>query len=1058
LEPKDIVPDCSNPRILVIDDLEEAHTLFRSILTAEPATEAPASNSLPAPGHPAPVSHRVKFIVDSAYGAKDSLELLQRGLAERRRYAVAFIDIWLHPGANGIETTLALWKADPELQVVIYTSDAHYSWDDLAAQLGHKDNLVVLKKPFEPLEVLQLAHALTRKWALIQTTNLYLEHLEVLVRERTHELVAANQQCVRAEHALQHRLDREKLISTLSTNFINLAPSEVDAALKNALKSMGEFTQADGAYIFQAAPDHRTLDNTHEWCAPGIQPIGRPLKNIAVPLFSWLMENLRRFEPVYIPKVSALPGEARAEKNLLQAVGLQSFVAVPLACENTLMGFLGFSSARTETVWQEEDIALMRTASEILANALQHKRAAARILRLNRLYSVLSRINELIIRTRSPELLCQEACRIAVEEGSFRMAWVCMVDPATRAVKPVAHWGLEAASLASVRLSAADNVPEGLGPTGTAIREEKYALVNDVDSEPRMAPWRLLIAQHRYRSAAAFPLKVRGRVVGAFTFFDSAPHFFDDEEIRLLDQVSAALAFALELVELAQHLHQLFTHTPMGCITWDSQHRVTSWNPAAQNIFGYSEPEVLGKQPHEFLLPERVRELVDGIGKRLLQGEVDAHTINENLTKDGRTILCRWTSAPLRSANGSVVGVLSMVQDVTERRQLEEQLRQAQKMEAVGQLAGGIAHDFNNLLFVMRGNTELVLMNARKLPARSLEHLKQVVAAAERAGNLTRQLLAFSRKQVMRIQPLNLNERLANLTEMLRGLVGENIELQCEYLTPSAWTRADPGMLEQVIVNLVVNSRDAMPKGGLLRLATDLIEFDATYALAHPEARAGEFVCLSISDTGTGIAPQDLPRIFEPFFTTKDVGKGTGLGLATVYGIVKQHQGWLDVASELGKGIGFNIFLPAVAAPIQAAPAAPIVPEPPLRGGNERILLVEDDYAVRIMLHRVLENYGYRVWEAASGRKALEVWREHGAEVDLLLSDVVMPEGLNGHDLAEQLQAQQPDLKIILMSGYGADKAVKQNEFFSRTRSTFVQKPASFRTLLQAVRRRFDEP
>jgi PAS domain S-box-containing protein len=393
--------------------------------------------------------------------------------------------------------------------------------------------------------------------------------------------------------------------------------------------------------------------------------------------------------------------------------------------------------------------------------------------------------------------------------------------------------------------------------------------------------------------------------------------------------------------------------------------------------------------------------------------------------------------------------------NITERKALEADLRQAQKMEAIGQLAGGVAHDFNNMLAVMRGNAELLLLEVNPHNARASEGLKQITAAAERAANLTRQLLAFSRKQVMQSRPVLLNEIVADLTKMLKRIIGENIDLQCHYGASLPYVRADTGMIEQVLINLVVNARDAMPSGGQLHISTELATFNAVSARANPEARPGQFVRLIVRDTGEGIAPANLPRIFDPFFTTKDPGKGTGLGLATVYGIVKQHEGWVEVVSRPGTGAAFHIYLPA--SRLSAAKAAAPSAEPPLRGGSETILLVEDDAAVRLVTRRVLESLGYKVWEATQAREAMEIWGVHAGEIDLLLSDIVMPDGTSGRELAEQLRIQSADLKIILMSGYSPETAGRETEFFRRSEIRFLQKPCSSNVLLDAVRNCLDE-
>jgi len=280
--------------------------------------------------------------------------------------------------------------------------------------------------------------------------------------------------------------------------------------------------------------------------------------------------------------------------------------------------------------------------------------------------------------------------------------------------------------------------------------------------------------------------------------------------------------------------------------------------------------------------------------------------------------------------------------------------------------------------------------------------------------------------------------------------------LECVYADPLPFIQADPGMLEQVLLNLVVNARDAMPHGGHLHIATEKRSLGAAHAQANPEARAGEFVCLSVSDTGTGIAPEHLPRIFEPFFTTKEPDKGTGLGLATVYGIVKQHQGWIELSSQLGAGTRFNIFLPVIPAPVPTAGAR--AAESNLLGGTERILLVEDDFAVRAITQYLLETQGYRVWKAESAQKALQIWRAHAAEVDLLLSDLVMPGSLSGRELAERLRQEKPQLKVIFMSGYSPEAGGGKTDFVYRLNARFLAKPCATRTILEAIRSCLDDP
>jgi CheY-like chemotaxis protein len=376
-------------------------------------------------------------------------------------------------------------------------------------------------------------------------------------------------------------------------------------------------------------------------------------------------------------------------------------------------------------------------------------------------------------------------------------------------------------------------------------------------------------------------------------------------------------------------------------------------------------------------------------------------------------------------------------------------------MEAFGQLAGGVAHDFNNMIGVVMGNAELLLMDPDHLGAEVRDGLKHIVRASESAANLTRQLLVFSRKQVVQSEPVALNDLIRDLTKMLKRVIPENISLECHSADQLPFVQADPGMVEQVVLNLVVNARDAMPQGGRLQITTGEVSLDAACAQANPDARPGEFACLSVSDTGSGIAPEHLQRIFEPFFTTKEPGKGTGLGLATVYGIIKQHQGWIEVSTQVGEGTTFKIFLPAIAPPTQVPAATRAQVE--LCGGSETILLVEDEISVRRVTRRVLESIGYTALEATCVPEALEVWRQHGGKIDLLLTDMVMSGPLSGRDLAEQLRAQEPALKVVFMSGYNMEVVGRNTELSRKTKSHFLPKPFSANLLVRTIRECLDD-
>ncbi len=396
--------------------------------------------------------------------------------------------------------------------------------------------------------------------------------------------------------------------------------------------------------------------------------------------------------------------------------------------------------------------------------------------------------------------------------------------------------------------------------------------------------------------------------------------------------------------------------------------------------------------------------------------------------------------------------LLGLFRDLTLQKRLEDQLRQSQKMDAIGQLAGGVAHDFNNILTIIQGHASLLLA-ANNLAGPAWRSAQQIGQAAERAAGLTRQLLTFSRRQVMQPRRLDLNEVVSNLTKMLGRILGEDIALRLNYWPQPPLVMADASMVEQVLLNLVVNSRDAMPKGGQLNLRLSIVDVDAKHLEQHPEAHLGQFVCLEATDTGCGIKRENMRRVFEPFFTTKEVGKGTGLGLATVYGVVKQHQGWIEVESTVGRGTSFRVYFPRHCE--AGATVEPKSNEPTIRGGSETILVVEDEHNVRELVCAILEGHGYKVIQAASGPKAVEVWSKERAAVDLLLTDLVMPDHMNGRELAERLWQDEPRLPVIFTSGYSADVVGK--DFVLRHGLNYLQKPYHPQKLAITIREVLDK-
>ncbi len=416
---------------------------------------------------------------------------------------------------------------------------------------------------------------------------------------------------------------------------------------------------------------------------------------------------------------------------------------------------------------------------------------------------------------------------------------------------------------------------------------------------------------------------------------------------------------------------------------------------------------------------------------------------------DNRSVVYEITDTYVESG-GKPRLLLSLFRDVTSHRRLEEQLRQSQKMEAIGQLAGGIAHDFNNILTIILGHATLLTLG--KLEPKAMTSAQQIKQASERAAGLTRQLLAFGRKQIFNPRPLDLNRIVGKMTDLLARLLGEDIALQINFSSSPAVIAADVSMVEQILLNLSVNSRDAMPRGGQLAIRIGVYEVDEAHTRRFAEARPGKFIRLSHSDTGEGIPPENLTRIFEPFFTTKELGKGTGLGLATVFGIVKQHEGWVEVESELGKGTTFHIYFPGTSAPMADLEQADT--QFHARKGTETILVVEDERDLREIVTRTLNLNGYRVFQAVDGHNALQIWAEYKKEIDLVFTDIIMPGGLNGRELADRLWSEKPELKVIFSSGYGADALGKN--FKLDPQLNYLQKPYLPQTLSRVVRRCLD--
>jgi PAS domain S-box-containing protein len=591
-------------------------------------------------------------------------------------------------------------------------------------------------------------------------------------------------------------------------------------------------------------------------------------------------------------------------------------------------------------------------------------------------------------------------------------------------------------------------IGEGQGSCGTAAHRLQPVMVEDVETSPLWAIHAPLARKFGIRSCWSTPIvDARQRLLGTFALYHRYPCLPTPRQRELIDTVThiASVAMSRSVDEAALKLSDFSVHqsaTPSFWVTRDA--RIRRVNPAACEVLGYGEQELLSMRATELGLRFQADTWdEDWLGAR----ERKRLRFEQKYTrKDGTSILLdidlNWFEFEGTEYNFIVLD------NVTEQRQLEEKLRQAQKMEAIGQLSGGIAHDFNNLLTVIQGNLGMIRIST-VVPGSIGEALDEIGNAVSRASNLTEQLLAFGRKQVMQSQDVELSEVVRGFSNMLRRVIGETVEVSLDFAGEGLPVRADRSMLEQAMLNLCLNARDAMPKGGVLSLKTSKVVLGPDDLKGMPSGRPGTFARLAVADSGIGIAPENLKHLFEPFYTTKEVGKGTGLGLASVFGILQQHEGWVSVQSQVGTGSTFSVYLPL--RPVTRTEARPVTQKPEVPRGTETILLVEDDPAVRLVANKALLRLGYRVLVATNGKEAIELWDRCKDDVSLLLTDMVMPGGMGGAEVARTCVEQKPSIKVIFMSGYSADLA--GTDIGATGGTSFLGKPFEIAELAAAIRR-----
>jgi PAS domain S-box-containing protein len=694
----------------------------------------------------------------------------------------------------------------------------------------------------------------------------------------------------------------------------------------------------------------------------------------------------------------------------------------------------------------------------------ERRRAERENARATRAYALLSAANAAAARALCREGLLAGICRIAANEPAFGLVWIGQRDAEANRVVPVAHAGAAGSYLDAVTF-ALDADAAVAAPPVVAVREGHIARWTPGEGPGRQTPAWVEVGRGAGLGAiAAFPLTLNGGTWGCLVVHFVADESADAATLDLLADTASSVSFALTGLEQEaarrnaeralqaseQRLQMVVERMPVG-VFMHIEGRIVYANPQALRMFGAPSLDVL----LDTSALDRVHRDDHAAARERMVQVLEHHRSqaareSRFLTLDGEVFDVEVNGEPL--VQGDRSGAMVFFRDVGDHKRLEAQFRQAQKMEAIGTLAGGVAHDFNNLLTVIRSNASLLTDDTYDGPE-ARDMAREILEASDRASALTRQLLLFSRRQAMQLRELDLGEVVGNLSKMLRRILGEDVTFTVEQSARLPAIQGDVGMVEQILLNLAVNARDAMPNGGRLTLRTRTSAVGACVCNENPKAHGRDCVVLEVADTGTGIPPDVLPHIFEPFFTTKPQGKGTGLGLATVYGIVDQHGGWITVDTAPDRGTTFTLCFPVAHSGLSREPTDAVVQDRPV--GTETLLLVEDDSAVRRTVTAVLMRCGYAVFPAASAAEALEIWARHKDEIRLLLTDVVLPDEMDGVALAARLLADRPRLPVLYSSGY-ATRAAERLELVEG--DNLLSKPYDSGTLARTIRRCLDRP
>jgi two-component system cell cycle sensor histidine kinase/response regulator CckA len=778
-----------------------------------------------------------------------------------------------------------------------------------------------------------------------------------------------------------------------------------------------------------------------------------------------IAESVRRWDGTYAnPILQSHDAAQRARIAREQHAGVAAFASVRSRLEAFLdeEASLYAKRAQRNTLWRWGEVVvvgleatfvlvvLMRLRHELLARATQSVEQQAQL--EEQAIELEAQAAEQQMLTADLEVANQELTEATVEAEEARDASITLEERYHLLFdrNPAPMWVYDEETLRFLNVNAA-----AVRQYGYSAEEFMQMTLEDIRL-PEDVPLLLQHARHPGTDLRESPGWRHRRKDGSLIRVDIFTHGVEFEgrraRIVLALDVTARESAEAALNDSNGILRAVVDDSPLAIIICTPDFIINRWNKAAALQFGWNEEEAIGRSLLD-LIPEEKRQEFGELRARLESGEVITNFETQRRRSDGLLRDVRMSQCALRDKGGKLTGFVGIYSDETERKRLEAQYRQSQKMEAVGQLAGGVAHDFNNLLTVIISYSQMLLVDIGEGSA-SRADVQEIKRAAERAALLTKQLLAFSRQQVLRPQTLDLNLVIGDLEQMLRRLLREDIGIVLSLDPELGAVAADPGQVEQIVMNLVVNARDAMPNGGRLAIETSNVEFESRYQLraGEPALEAGAYVMIAVSDNGCGMTPEVQARVFEPFFTTKRLHEGTGLGLSTVYGIVKQSGGHLAMYSELGHGTIFKIYLPRVDAVADEQNADDGAAGMSTRGG-ETILVVEDDDALRTVACRALVQCGYDVLEASDGQEALRTCAQHDGKIHLVVTDMVMPE-MSGAELAELIAESFPDVRVLLMSGYTRDEAARRG--IANERYSFLEKPFTPTKLAARVRELLD--